>query len=608
MRLMKYVQKRGNSWYVVMPVPREARTALGWSRQRWKSLGPLDQDAVPAAAIKVIDGFRAEMRRAVQRPASGVTAPVTPDLPRPPPSVPIHPDAAWKAIQRWRHQSIDASWQLHFANRAPAFDPLGPDALRLDRLKYDLRRSAWAEIDSFDSELVGALLAQGITVEINDPVIENLRPWFGSAWLDLEDFRDHFRQKRWSVWPEDETDAPLPQASPNNEAEPAAPKRKITLNQLLERYLTHKRLAPNEDRTVRYYVRRLREFLGGDLPISEIDTVIMRNFLAELRLFPNTRQPEIADLTFPDIIQGYAHSDEYPKLAAKTIRTKWMQTYKSIFEFAVQENTLDRNPTNNAMPNKRDDDPSPRKPYSEEDIGNIFNSPLFTGCDRASPGYREAPGTLIVKDHKYWLPVFCLFHGCRVEEIGFTRLSEMVQIGGIWCLDMRARPVSQRQGNRKKGVKNENSQRLVPVHPKLIELGFVDYVAERRLQRDEFLFPELPHDPNDVDASTRGFTKWWGLWCRANAERPGAGFDDPNKTLHGFRHAFITASRGKIDAEIRGFITGHVEFETEGRHYGEAEAIMLHEAISKVEFKHFPTVIEGNLVPTPPSPSSDKTT
>ena len=129
----------------------------------------------------------------------------------------------------------------------------------------------------------------------------------------------------------------------------------------------------------------------------------------------------------------------------------------------------------------------------------------------------------------------------------------------------------------------------MPIHSRLVAAGFRDYIDARRAAGDVWAFPELPHDAADEQASSRNFTRWWGLWCAANANERGRGFDHPRKRFHSFRHAFITACRGVIDEELRDCIVGHAGAPgQEGRRYGTSEIRMLSAQLEKVTFPTFP--------------------
>ena len=196
---------------------------------------------------------------------------------------------------------------------------------------------------------------------------------------------------------------------------------------------------------------------------------------------------------------------------------------------------------------------------------------MFTGfAGKPDVGYREPVGDQVVKDAKYWLPIMALWHGCRMEEIGGAKLAELKFIDGVQHFDWLDRK-----------LKSDEGSRLVPIHPKMRELGFFDYVAERRKAGDTYLFPELPHDPTDLKKGTAQFGKWWGRWCDAH------GFLDTGVDFHAFRHTFIEACRGKMDEETRDFIVGHKGQGSMGRSYGGAPLRVLADALALVDFPTF---------------------
>jgi integrase len=221
------------------------------------------------------------------------------------------------------------------------------------------------------------------------------------------------------------------------------------------------------------------------------------------------------------------------------------------------------------------------KPYEKEELAVMFAKPMFAGCSKTHDskgnlyGYRKEKGAILLKDARYWMPILNLFHGGRMEEWGGAKVADIKREGEIDYLDLMDRKLKTPQANR-----------LLPIHPKLVSLGFLDYVAERRGAGDEYLFPEFPHDTSeavDPEASTRQFTKWWGLWSTAN------GFADPSVNFHSFRHTFIRACRNKIDPEVRGLITGHKGRVNQGTDYGSgAELQVLADALAKVDFPTFP--------------------
>jgi integrase len=198
---------------------------------------------------------------------------------------------------------------------------------------------------------------------------------------------------------------------------------------------------------------------------------------------------------------------------------------------------------------------------------------MFTGFNGSARGYRTKPGDVVRQDASYWLPILALWTGARLEELGAAKLDAIANSKGIAYFDWRDR----------NDLKTPAARRVVPIHPKLIGLGFLKYVEAQRKAGADRLFPELPHDDTDAEASTRAWGKWWGLWSSAN------GFAERELTFHSFRHTFARACRGKIDEEVRDLLMGHKGQGSSGRDYGSgADLKVLANAMAKVAYPTFP--------------------
>jgi len=73
----------------------------------------------------------------------------------------------------------------------------------------------------------------------------------------------------------------------------------------------------------------------------------------------------------------------------------------------------------------------------------------------------------------FWLPIAALFTGARQAELAGLRVSNVQELEGVPLLFI---VVNRRAGKR---IKTKASERVVPVHPELVKLGFLNYVAER---------------------------------------------------------------------------------------------------------------------------------
>ncbi len=507
---MKNVEKRGDTYFVRVVIPQDVRHAFGQSTFT-ESLRTKDQVEAIERAAPIIAAIKRRIA-AARRKQSPLprTAPTEARL------MVVSPDDVFEAVGRWRRDHIQQAYIDHANALVAPVNPFSDEGRQLSDRLYALQRSAWTELSDFDTRYVEALNVQGLALAVEHPIIAKTRHWFGQAWLEAERRIGEFRQGDFSNWPElGETPAPPPATNDTPvAANPRASEPELLrLGQLLDRYIQRER--PNEDRRLKTYIRRLSEFLGDPL-IRDITTSDMDRFLVQLRRFPRTKRPEVEKMSFSKVVAAYATDEKTPRLTDKTIWANWFVFYKRLFRFAQDRDWIAHNPVSAAMPRKPRKRALERKPYGPEQIAELFSRPMFTGCTLSMTkagkpyGLREKPGPTIRKDAYYWLPILGLWTGCRVEEMGGAMAADIKQEDGIWFLDLR---------DRNDLKTDDSSPRPIPLHQGLLNTGFLDYV--QTLDPGGRLFPDLPHDPNDVEASTAGFTKWWGRWSDAN------GFPDP---------------------------------------------------------------------------------
>lgn len=116
-----------------------------------------------------------------------------------------------------------------------------------------------------------------------------------------------------------------------------------------------------------------------------------------------------------------------------------------------------------------------------------------------------------------------------------------------WFLHITEAIDDQGQANR---IKNAASERLVPLHPELERLGFVEYVEGLKDQKGR-VFPDLV--PNVYGRLTAKWGEWFGPYMRTVC-----GVTDKRKVFHSFRHTFKDYSRrARMPEGIQRQIMGH---------------------------------------------------
>ncbi len=97
--------------------------------------------------------------------------------------------------------------------------------------------------------------------------------------------------------------------------------------------------------------------------------------------------------------------------------------------------------------------------FSIEQLNLIFNPETYL------PWCKHKPS-------RYWMPLIALFTGMRKEEVAQLRHYDILEENGIAYFD-----VSDSEG---RSLKTDNAKRKIPIHSRLLDLGFMDYVRSRR--------------------------------------------------------------------------------------------------------------------------------
>lgn len=100
-----------------------------------------------------------------------------------------------------------------------------------------------------------------------------------------------------------------------------------------------------------------------------------------------------------------------------------------------------------------------------------------------------------------------------------------------------------------KRLKNESSERVIPIHSQLIEMGFINYSNKIKNLKHKRLFPDLTESAQG--SYSANFSKWFTRFL--NSE----GLKEKGICFHSFRHNFRDALReAQIPKEARAALGG----------------------------------------------------
>jgi integrase len=204
---------------------------------------------------------------------------------------------------------------------------------------------------------------------------------------------------------------------------------------------------------------------------------------------------------------------------------KQLSRVGAMFNWAVGEGYILGNPIKgkSLRDNSRIDDA--RNPFSLADLVKIFT-----------------PLKKYLHSYYYWIPYLGLYTGARLNELCQLHLSDIRQDeDGIWVFDINRNTPDKR-------LKSNASKRLIPLHPRLIELGFLDHV--KTVKGDRF-FPEL-------SLGRDGYGKNASRWFNQRIRK--LGITDRKKVFHSFRHNVANClKQNGVDYRIADAITGHTD-------------------------------------------------
>lgn len=157
---------------------------------------------------------------------------------------------------------------------------------------------------------------------------------------------------------------------------------------------------------------------------------------------------------------------------------------------------------------------------------------------------------------EYWLPILALHTGARLNELCQLTVTDIGRHDDVETISIL-------DGEMGKRLKNAASRRVIPIHSRLIELGFLDYVKTIKAGR---IFPELPEDParpGNFGAKVSELFTSYRRKCGV-----GSSTGRSNKTFHSFRSTLISALRkAGVPKDRRTRLAGHEYDDTQDKNY-----------------------------------------
>jgi integrase len=327
------------------------------------------------------------------------------------------------------------------------------------------------------------------------------------------------------------------------------------------------------------------ELVGARFPIAKISKIEVRDWKQLLVKYPvkATETKAFAGMGIQQIVKANEAVGK-PVLADRTVN-RYLSSLGAFLSWAVKNGYLDRNPTEGLMLKK--EAKAPTFPFKAEQLQALFTSPWFAGCQSADEWRNVAkPGEVLIRDHRFWVPLIMLFSGARPGEIGQLAVNDVRQQHGHWIIHITTEGDETDQG---KSVKTAGSMRVVPVHPELIRLGFIRYHEGRVKDGGAALFPGAKR--NERGQMMADMSREFGRYMTKIGLKSGRGL-----SLYSFRHGATDALRrgGFLDEEFK-FLLGHDKPTMTGR-YGILPQGMLELRVKLIDAIAYPGLTLDHLI------------
>jgi integrase len=347
----------------------------------------------------------------------------------------------------------------------------------------------------------------------------------------------------------------------------------LRLGELAERYEKHQTDtgAWSNPRTQIVSAARLEtlcELLGAH---RSIDSFKRSDFLAlreQLRVYPKNRNRLRAIRNLP--LAAIMERGGYETLNLRTAK-KVFELARALMSFALDHDLIRENLGAGMIFSTKGADSPRKRTYSASQLERLINGPLYK---------LTSPPRWRLDDFKFWLPLLGIYTGARLSELSQLRISDVYQEQGVWVISIRATAARQ--------LKTDSSERLVPLHNKLIEMGFLNFHQQRAAlkngDRQAALFDNVR--VYGTLAASHVASRWFlGDGNGKGGYLALCGMAEDRLTFHGLRHTFINQfRRQKLDLTIAKALVGHADRSTTGG-YGDAyPADVLKTEIDKLDF------------------------
>ena len=308
---------------------------------------------------------------------------------------------------------------------------------------------------------------------LSQQLYDQLRNDSGHLRTTIDQIKEKLRSELAKLNPGVSKHPKIQEAKPSNNQKPVQslatqPSSGISLSQLSTKFLNAKNEAGYPSKTINGYhdTHKLAISVLGDVAIDSLTHEDGRNFVEVLKKLPVNRSKSYSRLTIEQLLQ-LQHTQT---LSHKTI-LKHTERVSALFNWAINQGYTSQNVFRGKLEPFRKTEVV-EKHFTTQEMDLILGDKL------------TADSLAVNKPERYWVTLLSAYSGARLNEVCQLNVSDIQKTDGIWLMNLSS-------DSEDKSIKTEAGNRSVPIHPKLLELEFLNYVTQIKTSNQQKLFPNL---------------------------------------------------------------------------------------------------------------------
>ena len=329
---------------------------------------------------------------------------------------------------------------------------------------------------------------------------------------------------------------------------------RATLSSLMGRFIDSRKDRGFGDKTIADYqdsFNLLLEVLGNKL-IPSLTHQHARDYVSILKKLPSNRKIKHQNKSIKMLTRMQGLDLFSPRTVAKHV-----ERVSALFNWSIRQGYTKENVFKGKLEPSRASEVL-EKHFTQEELDLILGDRL------------RGQSLEIKKPERYWVTMLAAHSGARLNEICQLDIADIKQKDGVWVMELQ-------QNAADKTIKTKAANRTVPLHPRLLELGLLDYLTQLKANNQQKLFPALKKTLSTGYGTS--ISNWFARYLKH------LGIKKKGKNFHSLRHTVINRLLTKqvyepFIKELVGHSSGSITVDVYG---GRKPAdVLLNECVMKI--------------------------